>query len=111
MTKKKKTETIPEPLALTRVEMLQLDRAHALVRAATSELKLYRTEKLAIVASLDPQGLIARIDGTIAHTKQEHADATAIQANARKEIETRLGINLAEFSYDDVTGALHKVGG
>jgi hypothetical protein len=103
-------DDVGQPLALTEVEMLRLSRAQETQRAALAEQTLLQAERAALLAQIDPQGRLRAIDTEIGKRKAELARAKDDNAQAVAGIEARLGIRLAEYSFDDVTGTLHHLG-
>lgn len=100
----------PQPLALTEVELLRLDRGLAEQRAITAETNLLLRERMDLLAKIDPQGILKRLDAEIQKRKAEMASSRQRHEEVSATIEKRLGVKLAEYSFDDVTGTLHHLG-
>lgn len=102
----KAEEKVPETLKLSELEMLKLGKANAEARAIRSEIALFQNERLTLLARIDPQNVLGRIDAAIANVRAERDSVFAEQASVRAAIEQRLCIVLSEYAYDDVTGTL-----
>lgn len=96
-------------LKLTELECLKLSRYDSDQRAALNELMLLKFRKDAFVAQIDPKGALAAFDREIAKSKADVKEAEDLGKGVRAEIESRLNIQLINYSFDDKTGVLHNV--
>lgn len=99
----------PARLQLSEVETLRLARAHAETRAVRAEMTLLQQERALFLAKIDPGGVLRALDTRLSAKKTEMLEAQRLERDVRQQVEERLGVNLAQYSYDDVTGMLHEL--
>ena len=90
--------------------MLRLSKTQERQRAALAEKTLLTAQRAALLAEIDPQGQLRKLEAEIAKRKAELVEVAQENAAVVKAVEARLGIRLAEYSFDDVTGTLHHLG-
>lgn len=97
---------VPKLLALSNEErlMLRLHESEA-VRWA-SEAHLRQAKRAAFLAKVDPERLLAKMEEEIRAVAGKSQQARRQYEAVTKKIEERLKIKLADYSFDDETGAL-----
>lgn len=97
---------VPKLLALSNEErlMLRLHESEA-VRWA-SEAHLRQAKRAALLAKIDPQNLLGKMEEEIRAVAGKSQQARRQYEAVTKKIEERLKIKLADYSFDDETGAL-----
>lgn len=114
---KKKPEPLPEEQhepnipSLTESELLRLKVHEAEQRAATAEANLRIYERNAYLRKIDPEGKLAAYDQEIRDLIGRATASRGKYAETITKIESRVGIKMADYSYDDETGALVPVTG
>lgn len=94
---------------LERTEMLELQLAEAVHRAAQAELKLSSLRRQTFIREVDPKGVLDGME------KEMRAHMAEISASKNKHlalkaaISSRLGVDLDKVSYDDETGVVHEI--
>lgn len=96
-------------LKLTEVECLKLSRYDSDQRAAINEHALLKHKKDQYLKQIDPQGILASFDRELAKSKADVKEAEDLGKAVRTEIESRLNIQLINYSFDDKTGVLHHL--
>jgi hypothetical protein len=99
----------PAPLSLTKDELYRLQIAQLQVRAAEAELALQMLQRDLFLKQVDPEGKLKTLASIIRTRSDESSFGKKAYAEVTKEIETRLGINLKEYAFDDQNGQLSKV--
>lgn len=111
MARKKKAKAdvgLPDVLVLTRDELLRLKLAETEIRASESAKKLALLERAQLLAKIDPSGQLAGLEQALSGAVSSGSKAMSAYSQVASEIETRLGIKLADFSFDDETGTLFE---
>lgn len=111
MARKKKAkaeQSAIDSLSLTRDELLRLKLAETEIRAAESAKKLALLERAQLLAKIDPSGQLAGLEQALSGAVSAGSKAMSSYAEVASEVETRLGIKLADFSFDDETGTLFE---
>ena len=75
------------------------------IRAYDAEFKII--QKQLYVSSVDPEGKIEAYDRDIRALLVDNAEAKRKAEEVRKAASERLGIDIANYSYDDQTGLLY----
>jgi hypothetical protein len=101
----------PEPvrlLALTTEERLHLRLYESETVRWAAESHVRNQQRDAYLRKIDPEGKLGKMANESRAVAQKSAEAQKQYQATVKSIEDRLGIVLKEYSFDDVTGALHK---
>jgi hypothetical protein len=99
----------PVTLFMDQVDLANLERLHAQMRAAQSELILQQMARRSYIEKIDPTGGLNQIDSSIRKLSSERAESEKEYKDLTAAIESKLGISLKEYAYDDKTGALRFV--
>jgi hypothetical protein len=95
-------------LALTTEERLHLRLYESETVRWAAEGHVRGQQRDAYLRKIDPEGKLAKMTQESRAVAEKSADAQKQYQATVKSIESRLGIVLKEYSFDDVTGALHK---
>lgn len=101
----------PEPvrvLALTTEERLHLRLYESETVRWAAESHVRGQQRDAYLRKVDPEGKLGKMTNEARAVAQKSADAQKQYQATVKAVEDRLGIVLKDYSFDDVTGALHK---
>ena len=99
----------PTPPTLTKEELHKLQLTQAQTRAANAEAALEMLRRDLLQKQIDPENKLARMGAFIRARTNEAAAAQAAYQETIKAIETRLGINLKEWAFNDENGQLSRV--
>jgi hypothetical protein len=106
---KKLKATSPDLLQLTELELAKMEKLSTQLRACDGEVMITLSQKNAYIHQIDPQGAIQKFDQKINALKQERVEAEMEYKTVSAGVETRLGIKLSDFAYDDKTGVLRNI--
>ena len=110
MARKTKTETAPaaapEGLWVTEGEMLRLQNAQLRGEAARLRADSLRVARAALLARIDPEGHLVRLDTQISVLVAADAQAKVDFDVVRSAIGERLGINIEAAAIDPASGAV-----
>lgn len=95
-------------LALTTEERLHLRLYESETVRWAAESHVRGQQRDAYLRKIDPEGKLAKMSQEARAVAEKSAEAQKQYQATVKAIESRLGIVLKEYSFDDVTGALHK---
>jgi hypothetical protein len=101
----------PEPvrvLALTMEERLHLRLYESETVRWAAESHVRGQQRDAYLRKVDPEGKLGKMTNEARAVAQKSAEAQKQYQATVKAVEDRLGIVLKDYSFDDVTGALHK---
>jgi hypothetical protein len=100
----------PKLLALSNEERLTLRLHESETVRWASEAHLRQAKRSAYLAKIDPERLLGKMDEEIRAVATKSQQARQQYEAVTKKIEERLKIKLADYSFDDETGALvpHK---
>jgi archaellum component FlaC len=99
----------PVLLRMSEIELLKTEKLAATIRAAKSEAMQAMAMKRAFLLQIDPKNQIAGFDFQITNLNREQQTAQSELEELRKNIEARLGIDLKQYAYDDVSGVLRPL--
>ena len=105
---KKGAKKVEEPkmLALSQEERLLLRLHESETVRWASEAHLRQGKKLSFLKQVDPQGLLGKMDEEIRAVAAKSQASKKQYEDVVKRIEERLKVKLADYSFDDETGAL-----
>ena len=95
-------------LALTTEERLHLRLYESETVRWAAEAHVRGQQRDAYLRKIDPEGKLGKMAQEARAVAEKSAEAQKQYQATVKAIESRLGIVLKEYSFDDVTGALHK---
>jgi hypothetical protein len=98
----------PAEIALAERELLRLRAFDAEYRRHAAEAAAKHLEKQALIRQLDPDNRLGLMDLAIQRSGEAAAKAKQQHEAVVKEVETRLGITLTDYSYDADTGRLWR---
>lgn len=101
----------PEPvrlLALTTEERLHLRLYESETVRWAAESHVRNQQRDAYLRKIDPEGKLGKMANEARAVAQKSGEAQKQYQATVKAVEDRLGIVLKDYSFDDVTGALHK---
>jgi len=93
---------------LEKEEILGLQLAEALHRAARAEMELATMKQHALLARIDPQDALKTLNNEIRRAMAAMTEAKRQHLAIRSAVESRLKISLDKVSYDDETGVVHE---
>lgn len=99
----------PEAPRLTFKELADLQLYQFQTRAYAAEMELEIMRKDAYLKQIDPAGKLSGMFNVIRAKSNNLSEARVALEKTRKEIETRLGLELENYAFDDLTGILSKV--
>lgn len=99
----------PQPLKLTKDELLHLQLTQFQTRAYEAELRLEMLKRDLYVKQIDPQGQLQQMASFIRGRSDEAAASKAAYMKLVASIEERLSIKLSEYAYNDDNGELQKI--
>lgn len=99
----------PEPPTLNAKELADLQVSQFQVRAYEAEMQLEIIKKDAYLQQIDPSGRLNQMLAAIRSKSNNLAEAKTFYRDTVTAIETRLGVNLKEWAYNDQNGVLSKV--
>ena len=94
---------------LTNLERLTILRLDAEIRASQYKLQLTKDLLGRYLEKVDPQGRIAKMNKEISDWTERNARWAGEYQAALQKIRSERGIDLAEYTFDDETGALSLV--
>ena len=97
-------------LQLDAVTRLTLCRYEAEVRAARHQMAAEQAQLAQYLAKIDKEGYVAQKQATIYGLIQQVSAMQARYDQAAQQVEQDLHIHLKDYSFDDESGILHKVG-
>ena len=100
----------PKVLALPETTLLKLEKLSTQIRAIDSELVIAQSLRTAYLQKIDVSQELPRFDSKITTLKTERQQSEEAYRALTKATEDDLGIKLADYAYDDVTGVLRKIG-
>lgn len=113
MAKKTKKTTIenaaleePTVLSLTEVELLKLKLAETEIRYNNLAANAKLAERNQYLAKIDPENKLGRMESEIRQNLDKASSTKTRYSEVIASIESRVGIKMADYSYDDETGAL-----
>ena len=95
-------------LALTTEERLHLRLYESETVRWAAESHVRNQQRDAYLRKIDPEGKLGKMTNESRAVAQKSAEAQKQYQATVKMVEDRLGIVLKDYSFDDVTGALHK---
>lgn len=95
-------------LALTTEERLHLRLYESETVRWAAESHVRGQQRDAYLRKIDPEGKLAKMSQETRAVADKSTEAQKQYQATVKAIESRLGIVLKEYSFDDVTGALHR---
>jgi hypothetical protein len=95
-------------LALTTEERLHLRLYESETVRWAAESHVRGQQRDAYLRKIDPEGKLGKMANEARAVAQKSAEAQKQYQATVKAVEDRLGIVLKDYSFDDVTGALHK---
>lgn len=101
----------PDPvrvLALTTEERLHLRLYESETVRWAAESHVRNQQRDAYLRKIDPEGKLGKMANEARAVAQKSGEAQKQYQATVKAVEDRLGIVLKDYSFDDVTGALHK---
>jgi hypothetical protein len=99
----------PTALQLSKDELFRLQLTQFQARAFDAERALEIFKRDQLLKQIDPEGALQRMMALIRNRTDDAVKAKTEYAAVVQEIEGRLGIKLAEYAYDDLTGTLSKI--
>lgn len=105
----KKLAKKDQPIKLTMETIHKMDSLNNLMRAVKSELILASASRTAFLKEIDPKGQLSKYETSLAKLNAELKDTSDKYTKIVNEIETKFGIILKEYAYDDETGILNKL--
>ena len=106
---KRENSKDPKTLKLTELELARLEQYSERIRAAGSEHMVVLSQKNAYIQQIDPSQNIAKFDAKLLALRNEQTQGNEAYASVAKQAGERLGIDLREYSYDDVSGQLNHI--
>jgi hypothetical protein len=102
--------SVPELPRLTQDELLRVQLLSAQQRLAAAEAKNVRVERVAYLQKIDPQGQLGKFDQHLIELTNAEGAARAGYERLLAQIESRLGIKLAQgCTIDPATGAITRL--
>jgi len=95
-------------LALTTEERLHLRLYESETVRWAAESHVRNQQRDAYLRKIDPEGKLSKMTNEARAVAQKSGEAQKQYQATVKAVEDRLGIVLKDYSFDDVTGALHK---
>jgi hypothetical protein len=100
----------PKVLQLDQITLLKMEKFQAIIRACTSESQNVQALRRALMAKIDPQGHVEKLDSRLVALREESRTNENSYKTLMADVEAKLGIKMSDYSYDDETGALHHIG-
>ena len=93
---------------LTEVELLKFRLFMAEQQRAEALNTLATIKKLSYLKQIDPNDQLAKFDQELAALNQQRADAQKQYQETLEAAQSRLGLNLQDYTFDGQTGLLRK---
>lgn len=109
--KKTQVEVVEQPkeLCLTEVEVLRLRLFHAEQERSVKAYTLASINRASYLKQIDPQDNLSKLDADIRSSTASSEEARKRYQETVQSAESRLGINLTEYTFDGDTGLLRKI--
>jgi hypothetical protein len=104
--KKGKKDEEPKLLALSTDERLRLRLYESETVRWASEAHLRQSKRMSYLQKIDPQNLLGKMDEEIRAVASKSQASKKQYTDLVAAVEARLNIKLADYSFDDETGAL-----
>ncbi len=98
----------PELLKLDEFTLLRLEKMVAQTRAINSELIITNSLRQGFLQKIDPNQDLPKFDQRIQALHTERNATEALYKELLKVTGKKLGVDLADYAYDDETGVLRK---
>jgi hypothetical protein len=99
----------PKQLSLKETEVLSLKLYEAETRAATYAATIRQMEREAYLRKIDPENKLGKLEEEFRGYAKKANDYRNLYQRTITNIETRVGISMKDYTYDDDTGMLHPV--
>lgn len=108
---KKVVEEVHDPIlpSLTEVELLKLKLAEAEMKCANLSANIKLMERNAYVTKIDPENKLGQIEAEIRSFLERASQSKNKYNETIASVESRVGIKMSDYSYDDETGTLVPV--
>lgn len=99
----------PRLLSLKETEVLSIKLFEAETRAATYAATIRQMEREAYLRKIDPENKLGKLEEEFRNFAKKANDYRGAYQRTITNIETRVGISMKDYTYDDETGVLHPV--